>query len=425
MPKHAHVLVPLETWAFHSPKEYIRGIRVDIGLLAEALIYYDQVFAIIQHPSQLDALIEWFAKAHQLPDLLSLLRDKVLQFYHHAFWSTAIAKDGVYSIWNVQDEGQADDPATFISRVLYRSTYEDHFIHARKKAQFIKLVEDNYIEVKAEGFEPAVQNAKADYLESNRDIAVMQALIDEIYDLIEIKKDFEVAKSISIQKGIRRVEWNFNFNDLNKHVGISLLDSAKPLVALASCNRLLWSSAILESDLYLGSPMSSLAGDKLLETAARTGNIENLIDQLIAEVEFPNIRDLVNSGDLGPAEVLTIRNKATRFRTWLQEEAEKDRNSIIAYHQEVAKDSGLANAGRKVLSILGPTGGALAGAAVTHSLDLPEGSIWAPGIGAAVGSRLQFLFDLASTFGTGWKPAVFGQWSIERINRYLKKPKKK
>ena len=40
---HTTALVPIEVWAYQSPRLLVDDVRLDIGLLAEALIYYDRV----------------------------------------------------------------------------------------------------------------------------------------------------------------------------------------------------------------------------------------------------------------------------------------------------------------------------------------------------------------------------------------------
>src|SRR5690606_25376929 len=109
-----------------------------------------------------------------------------------------------------------------------------------------------------------------------------------------------------------------------------------PLTALAICNRLIWSAAQLNLDLYLGSPMATLVGDKLYESQVKALKTENLIHQLNTEVEFPDIRRLVNQRKIGLDSILEIRKKSRKFREWLQQENDRDRNAIIAYHNEVA-----------------------------------------------------------------------------------------
>jgi hypothetical protein len=57
MSNHSKVLVPLESWCYHSPEVMLNGGFLDVGLLAEALVYYDQVIITIQNSAELAGLI--------------------------------------------------------------------------------------------------------------------------------------------------------------------------------------------------------------------------------------------------------------------------------------------------------------------------------------------------------------------------------
>ena len=106
---------------------------------------------------------------------------------------------------------------------------------------------------------------------------------------------------------------------------------------------------------------------------------------------------------------LYLRKKAKKFRTWLQEESDRDRDAIIAYHNEVAKESGFTNVSRKALNLFGVLGGAAIGA-----------SVGGP-VGAVVGSGAGYVLDIASKLGADWKPVVFGNWYRDRIEKVLKR----
>ena len=57
MSSHRLALVPLEAWAFSSVDVKAGGRDVDIGLLAEALIYYDSVMMSVSSQAQLATII--------------------------------------------------------------------------------------------------------------------------------------------------------------------------------------------------------------------------------------------------------------------------------------------------------------------------------------------------------------------------------
>ena len=162
--------------------------------------------------------------------------------------------------------------------------------------------------------------------------------------------------------------------------------------------------------------MSHLIGDKLYESAS-IGKAEGIIEDLKTEVEFPDVRQLVNAGHLGLDDVLRMRKRSVKFRSWLQNEAGRDRNAIIAYHNEVAKELGILSAGRSALSIFGVLGGGALGAVVGNAVGGAVGGA----LGGAVGAGAQYLSDVASAFGGGWKPIVFGDWLRNRIEQIVDK----
>ena len=149
-------------------------------------------------------------------------------------------------------------------------------------------------------------------------------------------------------------------------------------------------------------------GTKLSEVNERFLRAEGIVDTLKAEVDFPNIRDLVNSGVLDFSDVLVLREKAVKFRRWLQDESDRDRNALIAYHHEIAKDAGLVKFGRHTLRLFGAVAGAAIGATALPST---------PEIGAGLGGAVSYLADLASKLRQDWKPVVFGNWARDMIDR--------
>jgi len=59
MSTHRTALIPLEAWCYSSPDVRDSGQRVDFGLLAEALIYYDCLLVNISNQPQLADFLRW------------------------------------------------------------------------------------------------------------------------------------------------------------------------------------------------------------------------------------------------------------------------------------------------------------------------------------------------------------------------------
>ena len=163
--------------------------------------------------------------------------------------------------------------------------------------------------------------------------------------------------------------------------------------------------------------MAVLVGDKLYESTQRVSKTGSVIQELKAKVEFPDVRSLANSGKIDFRYILSIRKKSRKFREWLQQESERDRDAIIAYHNETAREMGLITVGRKSLSILGVIGGSAAGSFLGTTIAGPVGAA----VGGATGSMIGYFADIASKIGGNWKPIVFGNWFRKRIENYLEK----
>jgi len=425
---HSSVLIPLEAWCFHGPLLRKQGKAVDLGLLAEAMIYYDNIFLQIQRPADLDALIGWFVQAGKYKDLLGFFRDGVFHVYHCAFISTAILKEDSYSLWNMQGEDQKE-ANSFIPRILQQAPLEKHLHHARHRAALMGAISERLIETKAEEFSPAIENTRIDSQSVQRSTLWMQSLVDEIYPLLPEKKPIDVKTTIQTRDdGMKQITWNLNFDLITSILGTDVnFHRGTPLVAAAIANRAIQSASQLRCDMYLASPLSSIVGDKLYEVQSRSVKAHAVIDQLVEEVEFPEVRRLVNEGKLGLDEVLLLRKKAKRFREWLQNESSRNRSALIAYHQEVAKESGITRAGRSTLKLFGVVGGSVAGAAIgTIAGDPTTSTLGAIG-GAAAGNiaseSLKYLSDVAGNMRAGWRPVVFGNWMSSRIEHLLSSTK--
>lgn len=418
MSDHSRALVPISCWGYNSPELRDRGITVDIGLLAEALLYYDQVLLNVVNQPQFGELLNWFIQRNLYSQLLSLFRDETIKVYEYSFFTSAgPTPEGVYDLYNVQDLVQAQ-PDTFEQRYLYHQDVEKHLPKVRQRNALYSALKGNVIEAKAVDFVSAIDNAKEDWLNPSRHTLILQAFIDNLYAIKGLGEPPQIEARVEVNSSGGKIHWNIDLNTIARYAGKNLkFHPGVPLTAAAICNRTLWSAAQLHCDLYLGQPMSMLVGDKLFESSLLC-KPQDIITKLIIEVEFPNIRNLVNNGILPFEEFLKFRKKAKLFRNWLQTESERDRNAIIAYHHEVAKESGFRELSRKGLEMFGAIGGGALGAIVGSAIGKN------PGEAALLGASVGYLAQIATKMEKQeWKPVVFGNWMNDRIAKLLAKNK--
>lgn len=408
MSNHKKTLVPIEVWAYNSPDLSALNLKADIGLFVESLIYYDNILLNISQPKVFADLLKWFISNHSFQDFLNLFNEGIIKIYDYAFISTAIDIHGTLSLFNIQDESQAK-PASYEKRILYSKDVEDCLTHARYRTALYKAVRDNIIEVKADQFGKAIENAREDLNDTGKNNLLIQTFIDHIYKIKKLGTPPLIKTSIShLENGKQKIDYGIDLALLSNKIGREIgFHKTTPLVAIANANRLIQSASEEMCDLYIGNPMGTLIGNKLYESNLRISKSKEIIQKLNIEVDFPNIRNLVNTGVLKYQDILQIRNEAKKFREWLQLEGEKDRNALIAYHKEVSKSTGLDRGIKKGLHLFGVLGGAAVGSVMGGSL------------GGMVGAGIPYLVDIATKINRGWRPIIFGDWLDNKIKKLI------
>lgn len=406
-------IVPIESWAYASPELRINNKIIDMGLLCEALLYYDNIIVDTGNQFAFAELINWFDEQDLTSTFLSLVNEGVITFIDFGFICTSVEKDGVYSIWNLQDELQMK-PDTFEARYLYHPKFEETIKNRKIRRKFYSAFKGNVIEEKAISYESTVEEARKDLRRSERTALLVQAYVDDLYKL-KSKKAAPTVTAVSREVSPDLFITNFNIDfeflkflsgdQLNWHNNTYITANAKSIQYLTSASRNL-------CDLYLPSPMSKLAGDKLYETAFSKTKSKEIIETLSKRVEFPNVRKLVNEGKLNFLQILEIRKKSHKFREWLQFEGTRDYDALIAYHNETAKDMGLSYTFPMDLKLFGAVSGAVIGGAVGGIMAGPFGGA----AGAIVGTALSSGGELAESLTNNWKPVVFGRWLSEKIS---------
>lgn len=404
-------LVPLEVWHYNSPALKRAGRHIDIGLFAEALVFYDRVYIAFQNEEQFARLVAWFVGQGQLQTLISLINEGAVVPYYYAFMTIAGEKDGIWDILNMQDEEQSRSPV-FAKRILQSQRVQGLVRKASLRESLITAAESHHVEVKAEEFGSAIQDAKHDYASEGGTSFLLQILVDSLYREMGMLAPPIVRTSIVETGNLKHVNWGLNFDELSRHLGPNLaMHVAIPLAGAAFGTRTIWSAAQLGSDLFLGAPLTSYAQQKLGEgsNAAKVGVIRQ---ELITKVAFPNIRALVNKNQLGVEAVLDLRKHSARFRQWLQSERELQRDPVRAYLGELAEEAGYRKGLGTVVGAAGLFGGATVGAVAAGPLGAVAGGL--------AGAVTQYVMDLASKMVAGWKPVVFGNWATARIEKAVR-----
>jgi hypothetical protein len=235
--------VQLEPWFYQSPRLLKTGRKIDMGLLAEAMIYYESVYFGHTTDEQFARVAAWFKGYGAIGDFVSLMNDRVLIPYFYAFYTLPAEKNNIWSVYNIQDEEAAAKPV-FNSRILH----SHRLAGLIKKRTTIRDVETaamvHHVEVKAETFGPGLANAKSDYEDEQRCAFLLQIVVDDLYrDLGLIKPPVIEAKIVRHDHGLQTIAWNFDFGLFRKKLGPDLsFHRGTPLAGAAYGAKMLWSA---------------------------------------------------------------------------------------------------------------------------------------------------------------------------------------
>lgn len=420
MSQHQVAFVPIQTWQYYAPELAINNISVDVGLVCEALIYYDRVIINIHGPQDLRELIKWFKSRAYFNELCDLIKDGTITFYDHSFQTSGIVlEDGSIQIWNIQDKLQ-EERNSFRRRYLRDRGVMDCFETRTDRHKFDQLLYGRVTEGKSNEFSGAVDNARADFHSPRRASILVNAFLDEAYPIIKEVRPPDAVSTVHLIGNKVLINWGVNLEELSKKLGGKLpITGQLVMTSAAQANRIIWASAKMNADLYIARPMDTLIVDKLYESHKKVLGIEKTINQLQSEVGFPSIRILTNQDRVNFGEVLEIRKKAKKFREWLQQQGERDGDAIIAYHSELGHQTKLAALGSSLLSLCLPIAGSFAGGLVEGPVGASIGAVAGTGANAIISEGTSFIADIAGESGKGWRPAVFGRWLDKRIKAII------
>lgn len=434
MSDHSLAFVPVGAGYIQAADVLARGRHVDTGLLAESLVYYDRILVNVENPHQFAELIAWLVShGLALDTITSLFSNGIFQVCDFAFTTNPYTEFQGESVQirelvHIQDERMAK-PNSFSERYLEFEALRKIFNGNAQFESFVTALENRIIEIKADEVgSPPIKNAYSDFLNPRRNALIAQEFVNEIFRIKSLGPAPKIEVSVtSLDDGRSQIAWNIPLHLLPAIDAETNINAAVtiPLSMAVQVNKYLWVANRQRCDLFLSRPISATVGDKLFEAAANAPNlrIKNVIGELQAKVEFPDLRRYVNAEIIDFNRVLEIRRKAERFRKWLQTEAGREGDVMVAYLNELAKEAGFRNVGRRLLKVFGVLGSAALGSALASDEQLgPSVEIDSETfLEAAAESAATYLSDISSDLGTEWRPVIFGEWYSRKIAALLKK----
>lgn len=369
------------------------GPLIDIGALAEALLFYGRV-AIVGNSATVDDLLR------RIPPfvVLSLLRDGRLEFHY------------------LEDQIGVSTTTTKSGRSIHsfmRFSSPDHAIEKVGPSAFKKAAgATGQAKAGASQFTRLIRPLDHSKFDQN---SVLQALSDNratqgsVEALLRVLTP-EYDQSSSLRFKIERegdgfyVDTDIDFATLNgiyhKHISPehSSISEAYLLALVQGAYEATYFAGTLESEIAV-SPVERAVQAKALEAIVRrqsqsSSQIEAFSDLTLADGKA--IREAVNSGAVSFASVVKLLDDADKFRHWLQGQP-VDSNLVRAYYQETIKDTWAEKL---------PTKGARWG--VFTGLGLAVDALGAGGLGTVAGLAISAVDSfLADKLIKGWKPHQF------------------
>lgn len=459
MSNHQAALVPLGTGLFQSPGLLAKGRRADTGIFAEALLYYDTVYVHVDNPEQFAAFIGLLIQqGMSFRNLNRLVKDGVLRFVRTT-WVMPFMGTGhpdiITSLYQIQESG-CEESDYFFKRFVEFENVKNAFyssigtLDSKALEEFRRSAKESAIVLSSNEVDDGViTNAYDDCLNPDRYALIARALYQELYKVgglgklprlqatireLNSSNIDEIARAGSTILGREKDSGVVSVYELALSPHIDAIPSPEnsenrstfphvPVVLAGVSNLYINAAARLGADLFLPEPISRVVGNKLYEITeveiARPNKISNIIEGLEAKVEFPDLQKMVNEDRVDFEKVLEIRDKAQKFRTWLQSESDRDRDAIIAYHTETAKAAGFAGISKRALKIFG----VISSLGVSLGVEAALGSdhLVAKEIAKNAGVKLvESVFNYGSNkIGQDWKPVCFGNWYKAEIQRVL------
>jgi hypothetical protein len=365
---------------------------IDLGLLAECLVFYETVRVIVDH-NTFSFLVN-SCGPDQLLDLMSM-RSLEIEFIENmtAVVSKPIAGQAIYDYVNL-------GTGSFRYQLVARKTFDQ--LATGKKAnkyfdRFDKLVKRFSYNVEMN------EEARKDWVD---DVYLRQAA--QIYlglkspnyvppSNLEFKMR-ATSQGFTLSTNIDFAAADADYRAIN-NISETYVTPSQLLVSLSDTRRDLTIGSSFGSEFAMGPVPSAIAACKFSDLVNKASGGQERISVFQEDVldDLPNIRGAVNSGTRNFSDVVRLVEQAKRFKEWLRAQ-DGDDHIRKAYIRDVAHVAWADNLPPKALRWLIFTAAGLAlGAAFTNPL---TGTV----AGTALSVADSFLLDKLIK---GWKPSQF------------------
>lgn len=422
MANQAHQAVLVQ--ALQAPFVPSRLTRI-VGQLSVGLIYYERVHVLLERPEDLSEILAFFIRCGEFEAFFKLVDEGTIVFHNPTFMIPAMSQgewlfDLDYlriQVVRPSTAPQVHITGNFRDRILYSPPVARAIGRGSRFRRLSRLSALVNVDVEPKQFLSAAAATNADFFSKDRATMLLRlSLLRQSEQLQPFINELSVTDidrlTLPDGKAGRKLQVHIggSLEAAVVRLGCKLPEQAGELSFVGNAYFQMAFAAHHGVDLWPERTTAGVIDLKLDELVASTG-VSQIVDVLQESVEFPDIAQLVESGKLSAADVLKLRRMSSRFREWLQTQADRDGDAIIAYHSEVARESGLWTLGRNAIRIFGVVGGAAGGAALSNQVG--TSGVTGAAVGAAIGEAgskaIEFGADMLAKMGAGWRPLVFGQ----------------
>lgn len=377
------------------------GPLLDIGAIAEALVFYGRV-SIVGNTATLKALLSGIPPFV----VLELLRDKRLEF-HYLSDQVAISSTPTTKGRNLHGLMRFSSPQHTIEKVgpeAFRAAAGNTGKARVGASQFTRLLR----QLSHEGFDQkAVLASLLDYRATERSVSALLSHAAPGYSTGE-----PLRFRIEQQNEGFFVDTNLDFDELNviyrktvppQH---SSLSEAYLLALMQGAYEATYYAATLSSEVAVG-PIERVVQSAAVEAVVqRRSKSEREIGKFVDLTmnDARTIREAVNSGRVTFVQVAKLLDSSDKFRHWLAQEP-VDAELVRTYYQAVVKNSWADKLPSKSARWAVFTGLGLAADALGTA---PWGTLG----GVAISGVDSFLFEKLIS---GWKPHQFVEGDLKTL----------
>jgi hypothetical protein len=383
-------------------RQGMTGAPIDLGALAECLVFYAKVRIIVDPES-----FKYLLRCCGPEELLELFQMGTLEieFYEN---QTAVATLQT-------SHGPLHEFKTFTSpEIRYERVARKFFDEwagpsgrgaNRLFNRFHRLVERSSFSLEILG------QAQSDILDANYVPRAVRGVLSVLAPEYSVPDDFRFEIQPVLKGGSYLIRTNLDFAAVNRvfathtNPNTATISEAYLLVHLLNSRRDLTVGSKMQSDFSLAPEMAAAVTSKLASIVAAANNgieVAGLFQDEITD-NVPRIRDIVNSGNRNFTEVVRLVERASKFKEWLKKQGPSDDIELRrAYIRDVSHVDWADSVPGKSLRFLVMSG---AGVAVSFLTGTAAGLIG----GIALNAADYFLVDKIMK---GWKPNQFVQESL-------------